>query len=334
MKKNIVVNVSVLGETLSSKKETDSRISLLDGVAETIKSLSQDALVEFVLLPGGYFFSEHNIGELNHNERIKTLLKESFSKACINLAKDLEEQNPGIKIITGVDTASLKLGNKTYGGDQMIVAFNDKGIVGLGRKVFPVNEDVDGKKNPPMIVYENDFSSNSRVIELSSGKKAMLCSCYDMFGIATRFNEQSNKLSKIRVLKNKEGQFVTGRNLQLTKKSCFNSWKNLFDENKVSIGISAIHRFNKPGRDIFWQRHGIASASAALNGNLAIGAAHYKEELPEQLNNISLASKDVPIDHLSLGSFRKANHLKPLTLKTIQSKTDPQLKAVLRTYSI
>jgi hypothetical protein len=334
MKKNIVVTVSVLGETLNTEKDVKPRVSFLDNIKETVKSLSQEHSIELVMFPGGYFFSEQNIGELSEHQRIKHLLKKDFSKACIKMAKELDQDNPGIKIVAGVDTSGINLNNKCYGGDQLVVAYDKKGIVGLGRKVFPVAEDVDGKKHPPMIIYEQDFSSSKRVIKLSSGKKALLCSCYDMFGIAARGDEYTNKLSKIKILKNKEGFVLKGTDLQERRKSCFNSWKKLIEENKISFGISAIHRFNKPGRDIFWQRHGIASASASLDGRLALGAAHYKEELPDTIDQTSLASKNVSKKHLSSGSLRKAHSLKPITLHTVRCDKNPKLQAVIRSFII
>jgi hypothetical protein len=62
---------------------------------------------------------------------------------------------------------------------------------------------------------------------------------------------------------------------------CIQQWDLLLRSRRPSVAIAAIHAFDRPGLDGFWQRHGIATASAVLNGGLALGAAHFRDCLPE-----------------------------------------------------
>jgi hypothetical protein len=70
---------------------------------------------------------------------------------------------------------------------------------------------------------------------------------------------------------------------------CIQQWDLLLRSRGPSVAIAAIHSFNRPGLDGFWQRHGIATASAALEGGLALGAAHFRDSLP-QPSHSTLAS--------------------------------------------
>jgi hypothetical protein len=79
---------------------------------------------------------------------------------------------------------------------------------------------------------------------------------------------------------------------------------------KVNVGITAIHYFQRPGLDLFWQRHGIATCSAALGGGTAVGAAFFGEKLPLP-DSSSLVSFGVPASHIKEGKHRQAHRLSP-----------------------
>ena len=68
--------------------------------------------------------------------------------------------------------------------DELCVAWSASGIVGLGRKIFPVCKGESGYREvDELICYESDYSTTHRVVHLASGRKAVLCACYDMFGV-------------------------------------------------------------------------------------------------------------------------------------------------------
>jgi len=59
-----------------------------------------------------------------------------------------------------------------------------------------------------------------------------------------------------------------------------------------------------------WQRHGIATASAALGGGLVAAGAHF-ESLPRRAEVQTLCSMDVPREHLQAGHARGARQREP-----------------------
>lgn len=156
------------------------------------------------------------------------------------------------------------------GRDQTCVAWGPDGITGIGRKVFPVPGG-DGKK---FVSYLPDFSTVHRLINLPSGGKAVLCACYDLFGCSESLEHHTNKTKYIVCIEKNGNKFEGGRRefLDLRDK-CVDLWHKLLVSHNVNVGIAAIHYFNKPGLDLFWQRHGIATCSAALAGGMAVGAA-------------------------------------------------------------
>lgn len=89
------------------------------------------------------------------------------------------------------------------------------------------------------------------------------------------------------------------------------AWRHLLRDQQVDVALAAIHRFEAPGRDGYWQRHGIASASAALNGGLAIDAAHFRRALPA-LEASTLAAAGITSEHLMQGLRRQAHRALPV----------------------
>jgi hypothetical protein len=73
----------------------------------------------------------------------------------------------------------------------------------------------------------------------------------------------------------------------------------------------AIHRFARPSRTGYWQRHGIQAASAALGGATVLGAAHFEERLPGPLA-ATLAASMIARSYLAQGTARRARALQPI----------------------
>jgi hypothetical protein len=107
------------------------------------------------------------------------------------------------------------------------------------------------------------------------------------------------------------------------------AWHQLLRCQQPDIAIAVVHRFERPGLDGYWQRHGIATASAALGG-FAIGAAHFHRWLPHRLET-PLAAFGVPADHLAQGPHRRAWPHLPIEQIEVYRRHRPA--AVLRLYT-
>jgi hypothetical protein len=79
----------------------------------------------------------------------------------------------------------------------------------------------------------------------------------------------------------------------------------------LDAALIAIHGFSRGKTSNMWQRHGIATASAALDGGLAIAGAHF-EKLPRREGVQTLAAFGVPLDHLDAGHHRSAEAAMPV----------------------
>jgi len=163
-----------------------------------------------------------------------------------------------------------------------------------------------------------DFGSKFRVVQLASGRKALLCACYDMFGAAERGNVNGKRARAIGSVGEFESWIARGDNgFSDRLNSNLATFKALLIDPDLTVGIAAIHEF---GMATFWQRHGIASCAASLgNTGIAIGAAHF-DPLPSRADASPLAAKNVPRRHLELLDFRArgAHRLRPLDSFTLQ----------------
>jgi hypothetical protein len=101
----------------------------------------------------------------------------------------------------------------------------------------------------------------------------------------------------------------------------------MLDQKRPSIAIAVIHRFKRPGLDGYWQRHGIATASAVLGG-FAVGAAHFGR-LPES-HEAPLAASHVPARHIAAGNHRRAWRCFPSDDRPV--RIGRGMAAVLRLY--
>jgi hypothetical protein len=113
------------------------------------------------------------------------------------------------------------------------------------------------------------------------------------------------------------------------RRNAISRWDKFRQTNRIDLAISAIHGFRKPGRDVYWQRHGLTAASAGLGGGLAIGAAHFNEQLPAP-HKSTLAAAGVPKSEATKGFHRHSYSLEPIDHMTVSSG---QLKALVRLYS-
>jgi len=97
------------------------------------------------------------------------------------------------------------------------------------------------------------------------------------------------------------------------------------------MALACIHNFDAPGRDSYWQRHGIAYASAALGGGLALGAAHFNYTLPAA-GSSTLAAFKVRRSHLSAGAHRPAHRHEALASVFIEGDGRDKPRALIRLF--
>ncbi|WP_374631185.1 hypothetical protein [Ferrovibrio sp.] len=294
-----------------NKPRSELLIAAATAVAEDTAWQNLDAM----LLPGAYFRLSTYIGDKKHPTRIRLLAKESFMLAVRRAAASLADSSPGSVLVFGADSASPR---RWEFGDQLCIGFGSEGIVGLARKVIPSNPDTIHCKRVYVPALA-DYSSPHRFVTLPSGHKAVLNSCFDMFGICGDPAMLQKRGSPIRDLWLANGKCprVEEAGFKPLREQVLRDWQALLNEHRPTLALAAIHAFKLPGRDGYWQRHGLAVASAALNGGLAVGAAHFEEKLPKP-GRSPLAAMNVPHMVLAQGPKRGAHRLQPLAARTVQ----------------
>src|SRR5918993_1555213 len=323
-----IASASVFGRPAELVYDSHYRATWLKAMAQAITQCPNWAPLDALLLPGGYFRLEQSNGFLPPEERHHVLNTSFIGKTCRQVSRTLHRTFPGVALVVGIDCEPL---SDQFRGDQLTVAWRAGKLVGVGLKVFPSEADTDGKKSPPMRCYALDYDNPARVITLRSGNKALLCSCYDAFGVRAKAGGSKDILRAIRYLTDANGQAVDPPSYR-QRRALLNRWSNFIDASGVNVALATTHNFEQPGRDLYWQRHGIASASAAIGGGLVVGAAHYMEALPTDPCRSPLAACAVPKSHIRAGLARQAHPLAPVAALTLTGTLGPTPKALLRLY--
>lgn len=325
-----VVTVCVLGRTTKHPKHNGRSIRLLDQVVDAVISRVDWHPIDAMVFPGGFFRSPVYVGNRSHSERAAALEATDFGQAVMGAAYRLDAARPGALIVVGIDSVPYSSDDH---GDQLCVAFSPYGIVGIGRKVWPADGDTNGDGRPPVVCYPADFGSPHRIATLANGSRALLCACYDVFGVAEAIVGPTARMRYIRYLA--PDQLDDGAGFVSVRWRMVAEWGQLLADHRVDVALAAVHRFQQPGRDIFWQRHGLATASAALRGGLAVGAAFFTDRLPNERDRWSspLAACGVPREHLSQGLHRFARRFEPITALTIHGCRKGKLRALVRLFA-
>jgi hypothetical protein len=184
------------------------------------------------------------------------------------------------------------------------------------------------------VCYANDYSSRDRVVVLANGSRALLCACYDVFGVAEAIVGPTARIRYIRSLASDRRHDGAGAGLAVVRRQLVTEWRTLLTEQRVEVALNAVHRFQQPGRDIFWQRHGLATASATLGGGLAVGAAFFTDRLPDERDRWTspLAACGVPAAHLNQGLHRPARRCEPVAALTINRRRNGKPHALVRLF--
>jgi hypothetical protein len=265
------------------------RLDLLKSVVDKIKKEKWEKL-DAVVFPGGFLRLARDIGHLPYDDRVNEL--NAAAAGFVDQVKKEVGKLDGALIVVGID------GPEWW--DQLCVAVNKDGIVGIGRKIFPVI----GDEAEALLCYDADFRERRRMVKLLSGRNAILCACYDMFGIADWGAGIDKRAKLIRRIGTHEHE-VQRRDSRFRTRLTQNlaTLNDLLTNGKVTVGIAAIHGFEGQATG-YWQKHGIATCSAALKGGFAVGAAHFVD-LPQGPKAYTLAAKELPEKHLRLKDLRK-----------------------------
>lgn len=316
MDNNVIATVCYRGYKARSTTTTSKRESDL---FQLVLAINQSTLrPQAIIFPGGFFFLNQHIGHLPYPERKRVIESSSIGFTCrasLAMLNTIPPSEP--LLVVGIDTAKRpRHGCSSDSGDQLCVAFDKTGVVGIGRKIFP-----DDYELFDHVSYAKDFTGLGRVVGLPDGRKAVLCACYDMFGIAespARVTKRTRNIKYIGEGKNFVAEPGEAKHAEV-RTGLVQGWADMLKREGVSVGMAAIHQFGRPGLDKYWQRHGVGVASAALGGGLAIGAAHFVEALPA-VDKSTLAAVGVPQSHLADGLRRKHYAIRPVESFHITTK--------------
>lgn len=290
-----IVSICIEGSTSANRRDNEAR---LQRVADVMIEVNQRwGALDAIVLPGGFLRTASQPDMADPGSDLRPLLS-AMQKAARKLTN-----SEGCHIVFGVD-GPRRAG---YSKEQWCVAVSAAGLKGAARKIFPtIWEGQNG--------YEcriRDYADPTRVVYLPSGRTAILCACYDMFGVVTTRCEWS----KVSALK----QFDVNGDARRLRARALAEFSELLREKKVSVGLAAIHAFpsdaglGAQSGVVMWQRHGIATCSAALNSGWAVGASHFNIALPASPFVSPLAAREVPRSHISLNDNRerKAHNWRP-----------------------
>jgi len=324
-----IVTVCVLGRKLKHPKHNARSIRLLGQVVDAVIGRVDWHPVDAMVFPGGFFRSPVYVGNQSPSERAAALESTDFGQAVMAATYRLDAAHPGALIVVGIDSVPYSSNDH---GDQMCVAFSPYGVIGIGRKVWPADGDTNWDGRPPVVCYPADFGSPYRIVTLANGSRALLCACYDVFGVAEAIVGPTTRIRYIRYLA--PDQLDDGAGFVAVRRRLVAEWGQLLTDQRVNVALTAVHRFQQPGRDIFWQRHGLATASAALGGGLAVGAAFFTNRLPDVRDRWSspLAACSVPREHLSQGLHRLARRFEPIEALTINGRRNGKPRALVRLF--
>ncbi len=319
-----VAALCVLGETVKHPRNNVWRISLLRQLVQVVLA-SDWHPIDAIVLPGGFFRMRKAFGATSFADRREALRYKGFALALQAAVRRLQRRSPGIRIVTGVLASSTDPTERT---EQACLAFGTAGPLAISRKITPTHKDTrDCRFVSP---YVEDFASTRRFIGLANGSLAALHSCYDLFGTADLEGGSASRRSAIRRLLTQQGSLTADdTSFTITRRVSVERWHTMLRKQEPDVALVAIHGFEAPGRDGYWQRHGVARASASLGGALVVGAAHFESRLPTT-NASTLAAHGVEHEHIFAGTGRLAHRLAPIAALMVETRSS---KGLLRLFT-
>jgi hypothetical protein len=298
---NIIATLCLLGKPAKSREDNDIRLEILEHALNVAKTS-----LHTIVLPGGMFFHDEALAPLPPSARIDVL------NACPEM-QALSQIVGNNLIVSGLD---IYCHDEVHG--QYSFALSKDGVKAVSRKVFPTKKEV----QRGLAIQAQDFSDSSRITE-NQDCRVIMHSCYDIFGSvdALTGKEAPSRLSHVPAP------------AHASKSACYNDYKKVAQiaAKGAPIVTVNIHEFAKPGRDIFYQRHGLATASAAFNGAPVFAAAHFEETLPQSAAQSPLAANGVPTSHIKARFHRQAH---ALTAKEAIPVKTASMRGIIRIFEI
>ena len=323
-----VVSVSVLGRPAKRLKANGKRLDLLATVIDELAGQGWGAewgRLDAVLWPGGFLYLDEPLAALEGSERTAALQDGPLGPACLDAAFRLNACCGGALLAMGLRGPK----SERFGGEQLMAAWSADGVVGSAAKVFPSHGDAEGKR--PLLVHLKEPGDPQRSVRLACGAAAALCVCYDAFAFAEARLGPTGKRSALNWVSDGHEPRRPKLHEQREAVDCYVA---AVERKRPALVLAAVHHFELPGRETYWQRHGIATASAALGGALVVGAAHFEDELPDEdrPGHGVLASVGVPRRHLSMGLHRPARRLEAVRSRRIEIGGKTRLAALVRLF--
>jgi hypothetical protein len=283
------------------------RLDLAKDVARKIEEQEWEHL-DAVVFPGGFLRIRQHIRPYPPDTRISRVQASGIVKRLATCARMLTG-SPGVKLVVGVDGRKYANGDA---GDQLCVAVGEDGVEGIASKIFPVGKAKAGEEpeSKKLVLEHADFGSKHRLISLPNGHRGLLCACYDMFGVAEQGRRPGARGKAIRRIAKADVEIEDRQELKAARQECLSRWKDLMQREAPSVALGAIHGFGGHST-AYWQKHGIASASAAMGKGYALGAAHFHNGLPKRAGSSTLAAAQVSKAHLKHGVDRRQNAWSP-----------------------
>ena len=322
-----IVSISVLGRPARRPAENAARLALTAEIIEALIEQSHWHPIAGVLLPAGFFRHGPPFGAEVPAARAELFAALPLGRQLISLLAELHLVSRGVVMVVGVDTN--RLARQRYRGDQMMVALSGDRLISVVRKVFPSDLDTSGWWQRPYVVNPQDFGDAGRRIMLPGGMTAEVSVCYDAFAYSEMVLGRSAKRRHLRF-----GFTETGRVGAIVAEKR-DEWMATHLErlktDVADVSLVGIHGFEHPGRDGYWQRHGLATCSAATEGRPAIGAAHFTSALPTPQSS-PLAAARAPLKHLTEGGYRLGHGFRPISSMIVSHQGRPA--ALLRLFQV
>lgn len=299
-----VVSINLVGSPAARDDTTRVRLDLLVAIARAIRRQGWRNL-DAIVFPAGFLRSDHWLATLPSSCRRDQIQSSVIGEVATKAAAKLNTTSPNCVLTVGLDTnRHLPWG---FRGDQAAAAFNARGCIGVTRKVFPVDGDTNEWGRMPYLLDRQDAEGGERFVLLPNGQRALIAVCYDVFAMSELARGPTGKLRAMRFRTDPSDGWsaMSGPD----RWAWMESLKLQIDDHAPRVVLNPIHSFVRPGACLFWQRHGMASASAYLNGALCVGAAQFKSGLPLP-HESWLATSDVPARHLGAANHRRS-HAKP-----------------------
>lgn len=291
-----IASLSVLGQPCSNPQDNSARSDLTCAAIELAYDNCPDLTA--LILPGGMFAIDAPLRNKNTAERLAAIDATAWAQQI------MPQVPPHISLFAGIDVQNPKEPVGHYS-----CHLDAQGVRAVSRKLFfPKAELAQGAFSCP-----KDFSDFSRITTLSNGTSVLMNSCYDIFGSADAMTSEKAAFKRL----NKQKHIAAPHKKQLCKQ--YHKMLRSRFHKKAQLVISNIHHFSAPGRDIFFQRHGIATASAAFKGATAIGAAHFSSVLPEHETQSPLCASNVATSHLTARYHRQAHACLPVMSHIVEA---------------